>query len=118
MQTEQRAFNVSSVQIQVEVPRLLQVSLPLAWTRAQTPGSPQHTVPSVRSFSKFVGSSLSHDLPSPVDSPSSLRAQQPAAQQPPRRAQEGSFSLAHYGTQQIPAAYKDLAEPWTQVATC
>ncbi|KAM7148293.1 mitogen-activated protein kinase kinase kinase 1 isoform 1-T1 [Molossus nigricans] len=62
----------------------------------------------------------SHDLSSPVDSPSSLRAQQQAPQQPPlaglqRRAPEGSFSLTHYGAQQIPPAYKDLAEPWTQV---
>lgn len=56
-----------------------------------------------------------------MDTPSSLRAQQQAPQQPPlagpqRRAQEGGFSLTHYGAQQIPPAYKDLAEPWTQVA--
>ncbi|KAI5939062.1 Mitogen-activated protein kinase kinase kinase 1 [Manis javanica] len=63
----------------------------------------------------------SHELSSPVDSPSSLRAaqQQTAAQQPlagsQRRNQENNFNLPHYGTQQIPPAYKDLAEPWIQV---
>ncbi|XP_004848567.1 mitogen-activated protein kinase kinase kinase 1 isoform X1 [Heterocephalus glaber] len=63
----------------------------------------------------------SHELSSPVDSPSSLRAtQQQTTQQQPlagsqRRNQESSFNLTHYGTQQIPPAYKDLAEPWIQV---
>ncbi|XP_039725898.1 mitogen-activated protein kinase kinase kinase 1 isoform X1 [Pteropus medius] len=63
----------------------------------------------------------SHELSSPVDSPSSLRAaQQQTIQQPPlagpqRRNQENNFNLTHYGTQQIPPAYKDLAEPWIQV---
>ncbi|XP_051709731.1 mitogen-activated protein kinase kinase kinase 1 [Oryctolagus cuniculus] len=63
----------------------------------------------------------SHELSSPVDSPSSLRtAQQQTLQQPPlagsqRRTQESNFNLTHYGTQQIPPAYKDLAEPWIQV---
>uniref|UniRef100_A0ABI7XWX2 Mitogen-activated protein kinase kinase kinase 1 n=1 Tax=Felis catus TaxID=9685 RepID=A0ABI7XWX2_FELCA len=63
----------------------------------------------------------SHELSSPVDSPSSLRAaQQQTIQQPPlagsqRRSQESNFNLTHYGTQQIPPAYKDLAEPWIQV---
>ncbi|KAM5264548.1 mitogen-activated protein kinase kinase kinase 1 [Ctenodactylus gundi] len=63
----------------------------------------------------------SHELSSPVDSPSSLRAtQQQTTQQQPlagsqRRNQESNFNLTHYGTQQIPAAYKDLAEPWIQV---
>ncbi|XP_044916772.1 mitogen-activated protein kinase kinase kinase 1 isoform X2 [Felis catus] len=62
----------------------------------------------------------SHELSSPVDSPSSLRAaQQQTIQQPPlagsqRRSQESNFNLTHYGTQQIPPAYKDLAEPWIQ----
>ncbi|XP_048224023.1 mitogen-activated protein kinase kinase kinase 1 isoform X1 [Perognathus longimembris pacificus] len=58
----------------------------------------------------------SHELSSPVDSPSSLRAVQPqtlAGSQ--RRNQESNFNLTHYGTQQIPPAYKDLAEPWIQV---
>ncbi|XP_020033707.2 mitogen-activated protein kinase kinase kinase 1 isoform X1 [Castor canadensis] len=63
----------------------------------------------------------SHELSSPVDSPSSLRAaQQQTTQQQPlagsqRRSQESNFNLTHYGTQQIPPAYKDLAEPWIQV---
>ncbi|XP_029798121.1 mitogen-activated protein kinase kinase kinase 1 isoform X2 [Suricata suricatta] len=58
----------------------------------------------------------SHELSSPVDSPSSLRAaqQQPLAGSQ-RRSQESNFNLTHYGTQQIPPAYKDLAEPWIQV---
>ncbi|KAM5168294.1 mitogen-activated protein kinase kinase kinase 1 isoform 1-T1 [Callospermophilus lateralis] len=62
----------------------------------------------------------SHELSSPVDSPSSLRAaQQQTTQQQPlagsqRRNQESNFNLTHYGTQQIPPAYKDLAEPWIQ----
>ncbi|XP_062943188.1 mitogen-activated protein kinase kinase kinase 1 [Cynocephalus volans] len=63
----------------------------------------------------------SHELSSPVDSPSSLRVtQQQTIQQQPlaasqRRNQESNFNLTHYGTQQIPPAYKDLAEPWIQV---
>ncbi|XP_059273879.1 mitogen-activated protein kinase kinase kinase 1 isoform X1 [Mustela nigripes] len=63
----------------------------------------------------------SHELSSPVDSPSSLRAaqQQTVHQQSlagsQRRSQESNFNLTHYGTQQIPPAYKDLAEPWIQV---
>ncbi|XP_068846606.1 mitogen-activated protein kinase kinase kinase 1 [Capricornis sumatraensis] len=63
----------------------------------------------------------SHELSSPVDSPSPLRAtQQQTTQQHPlagsqRRNQESSLNLTHYGTQQIPPSYKDLAEPWIQV---
>uniref|UniRef100_A0A8C5KM87 Mitogen-activated protein kinase kinase kinase 1 n=1 Tax=Jaculus jaculus TaxID=51337 RepID=A0A8C5KM87_JACJA len=63
----------------------------------------------------------SHELSSPVDSPASLRAaQQPSSQQQPlagsqRRTQDSTFNPTHYGTQQIPPAYKDVAEPWTQV---
>ncbi|XP_036702113.1 mitogen-activated protein kinase kinase kinase 1 isoform X1 [Balaenoptera musculus] len=63
----------------------------------------------------------SHELPSPVDSPPSPRAaQQQTTQQHPlagsqRRNQESNYNLTHYGTQQIPPAYKDLAEPWIQV---
>ncbi|KAJ8778481.1 hypothetical protein J1605_013668 [Eschrichtius robustus] len=73
------------------------------------------------SISSFVTFSFSHELPSPVDSPPSLRAaQQQTTQQHPlagsqRRNQESNFNLTHYGTQQIPPAYKDLAEPWIQV---
>lgn len=56
-----------------------------------------------------------------MDSPTSLRGvQQPSSPQQPvagsqRRNQESNFNLTHYGTQQIPPAYKDLAEPWIQV---
>ncbi|XP_064128199.1 mitogen-activated protein kinase kinase kinase 1 isoform X2 [Loxodonta africana] len=63
----------------------------------------------------------SHELPSPVDPPSSLRAaQQQTTQQQPlagsqRRTQESDSNLTHYGAQQVPPAYKDLAEPWIQV---
>ncbi|XDA84860.1 hypothetical protein R6Z07F_014655 [Ovis aries] len=63
----------------------------------------------------------SHELSSPVDSPSPLRAtQQQTTQQHPlagsqRRNQESNLNLTHYGTQQIPPSYKDLAEPWIQV---
>ncbi|XP_059948884.1 mitogen-activated protein kinase kinase kinase 1 isoform X1 [Mesoplodon densirostris] len=62
----------------------------------------------------------SHELSSPVDSPSLRAAQQQTTQQHPlagsqRRNQESNFNLTHYGTQQIPPAYKDLAEPWIQV---
>ncbi|KAF4024391.1 hypothetical protein G4228_016516 [Cervus hanglu yarkandensis] len=62
----------------------------------------------------------SHELSSPVDSPSPLRAtQQQTTQQHPlagsqRRSQESNLNLTHYGTQQIPPSYKDLAEPWIQ----
>ncbi|XP_050008791.1 mitogen-activated protein kinase kinase kinase 1 isoform X1 [Alexandromys fortis] len=62
----------------------------------------------------------SHELSSPVDSPASLRAvPQPISPQQPvagsqRRNQESNFNLTHYGTQQIPPAYKELAEPWIQ----
>ncbi|XP_042546829.1 mitogen-activated protein kinase kinase kinase 1 [Dipodomys spectabilis] len=58
----------------------------------------------------------SHELSSPVDSPSSLRTvQQQTLAGSQRRTQESNFNLTHYGTQQIPPAYKDLAEPWIQV---
>ncbi|XP_044301899.1 mitogen-activated protein kinase kinase kinase 1 isoform X3 [Varanus komodoensis] len=60
-----------------------------------------------------------HELPSPVDSPSVLCVVQQQTQQPiaasPRRSQDSNFNLTHYGVQQIPSAYKDLAEPWIQV---
>ncbi|NXC74469.1 M3K1 kinase, partial [Anhinga anhinga] len=61
----------------------------------------------------------SHELPSPVDS-SVLRVVQQQTQQQStagsqRRTQESNFNLTHYGVQQIPSAYKDLAEPWIQV---
>lgn len=61
----------------------------------------------------------SHEIPSPVESPPVLRVVQQQTQQPttgsPRRNQDSNFNLTHYGVQQIPSAYKDLAEPWVQV---
>uniref|UniRef100_A0A8C6XRP0 Mitogen-activated protein kinase kinase kinase 1 n=1 Tax=Naja naja TaxID=35670 RepID=A0A8C6XRP0_NAJNA len=61
----------------------------------------------------------SHELPSPVDSPSIVCVVQQQTQQTvtgsPRRNQDSNFNLTHYGVQQIPSAYKDLAEPWIQV---
>ncbi|XP_053155284.1 mitogen-activated protein kinase kinase kinase 1 isoform X2 [Hemicordylus capensis] len=61
----------------------------------------------------------SHELSSPVDSPSVLRVVQQQTPQAttgsPRRNQDSNFNLTHYGVQQIPSAYKDLAEPWIQV---
>ncbi|KAM8793321.1 mitogen-activated protein kinase kinase kinase 1-like [Eudromia elegans] len=61
----------------------------------------------------------SHELPSPVDS-SVLRVVQQQTQQQSmagsqRRTQDSNFNLTHYGVQQIPYAYKDLAEPWIQI---
>ncbi|KAM9368016.1 mitogen-activated protein kinase kinase kinase 1 [Phaethornis superciliosus] len=61
----------------------------------------------------------SHELQSPVDS-SVLRVVQQQTQQQSttgsqRRTQDSNFNLTHYGVQQIPSAYKDLAEPWIQV---
>ncbi|XP_074788341.1 mitogen-activated protein kinase kinase kinase 1 isoform X1 [Athene noctua] len=61
----------------------------------------------------------SHELPNPVDS-SVLRVVQQQTQQQPtavsqRRTQDSNFNLTHYGVQQIPSVYKDLAEPWIQV---
>ncbi|XP_053304017.1 mitogen-activated protein kinase kinase kinase 1 [Spea bombifrons] len=63
----------------------------------------------------------SHELPGPVDSPPVHRAvQQPSLQQPStagsqRRSQDSNLNLTHYGVQQIPSAYKSMAEPWIQV---
>nr|XP_056705014.1 mitogen-activated protein kinase kinase kinase 1 [Euleptes europaea] len=61
----------------------------------------------------------SHELPSPVDSPPVLRVVQQQTPQStigsPRRSQDSSFNLTHYGVQQIPSSYKELAEPWIQV---
>ncbi|KAM8960224.1 mitogen-activated protein kinase kinase kinase 1 isoform 2-T2 [Pelodytes ibericus] len=63
----------------------------------------------------------SHELPGPVDSPPVLCAvQQPSLQQQStagsqRRSQDSNVNLTHYGVQQIPSAYKNMAEPWIQV---
>lgn len=54
-----------------------------------------------------------------MESPPILRVVQQQTQQPtvgsPRRSQDSNFNLTHYGVQQIPSVYKDLAEPWIQV---
>ncbi|OCU02502.1 mitogen-activated protein kinase kinase kinase 1 isoform X1 [Xenopus laevis] len=61
------------------------------------------------------------ELPGPADSPPILRAvQQQSLQQQPtagsqRRSQDTSLNLTHYGVQNIPFAYKNMAEPWIQV---
>ncbi|XP_068120983.1 mitogen-activated protein kinase kinase kinase 1 [Hyperolius riggenbachi] len=64
----------------------------------------------------------SQDIPTPVDSPPVLRAAQPQSLQPQspttaaqRRSQDSNLNLTNYGVQQIPAAYKSMAEPWIQV---
>lgn len=43
------------------------------------------------------------------------QTQQQSATGSQRRTQDSNFNLPHYGVQQIPSAYKDLAEPWIQV---
>ncbi|KAL4617631.1 mitogen-activated protein kinase kinase kinase 1 isoform X1 [Arapaima gigas] len=56
----------------------------------------------------------SHEPASPVNS----AASPPQASGPSeghRQAHEGDFTLPHYGVQQIPQAYKELAEPWVKV---
>ncbi|KAL7989024.1 hypothetical protein Chor_007943 [Crotalus horridus] len=79
--------------------------------------SNSHTLSS--SSTSTSSSENSHELPSPVDSPSIVCVVQQQTQQPvtgsPRRNQDSNFNLTHYGVQQIPSAYKDLAEPWIQV---
>ncbi|XP_074667151.1 mitogen-activated protein kinase kinase kinase 1-like isoform X1 [Strix aluco] len=61
----------------------------------------------------------SHELPSPVDSSVLHVVHQQIQQQftvgSQRRTQDSNFNLTHYGVQQIPSTYKDLAEPWIQV---
>ncbi|XP_030047797.1 mitogen-activated protein kinase kinase kinase 1 [Microcaecilia unicolor] len=61
----------------------------------------------------------SHDL-TDADSSAAVRSVQQqnlqqSASESPRRAQENNLNLTHYGVQQIPSSYKDLAEPWMQV---
>ncbi|KAM6037392.1 mitogen-activated protein kinase kinase kinase 1-like [Chlamydotis macqueenii] len=61
----------------------------------------------------------SRELPSPVDSSVLHVVHQQSQQQSTfgsqKRTQDSNFILTHYGVQQIPSAYKDLAEPWIQV---
>ncbi|KAG9355022.1 hypothetical protein JZ751_001735 [Albula glossodonta] len=64
----------------------------------------------------------SYEQTSPVDSTVCLQGQ-PQDQQSQsaphsddqRRPPEGDFNLLHYGVQQIPQMYKELAEPWVKV---
>ncbi|XP_009884099.1 PREDICTED: mitogen-activated protein kinase kinase kinase 1-like [Charadrius vociferus] len=62
----------------------------------------------------------SRELPSPVDCSSVLHVvyqqiQQQSTVGSQRRTQDGNFNLTHYGVQQIPSAYRNLAETWIQV---
>ncbi|XP_060764096.1 mitogen-activated protein kinase kinase kinase 1 [Neoarius graeffei] len=65
----------------------------------------------------------SHDPASTVESSisrsqslvSSSTASSSSQAEGQRAAHEGDFSLPHYGVQQIPQTYKELAEPWIKV---
>ncbi|KAG9328559.1 hypothetical protein JZ751_013005, partial [Albula glossodonta] len=65
---------------------------------------------------------MHYEQTSPVDSTVCLQGQ-PQDQQSQsaphsddqRRPPEGDFNLLHYGVQQIPQMYKELAEPWVKV---
>ncbi|KAG5272702.1 hypothetical protein AALO_G00168410 [Alosa alosa] len=61
----------------------------------------------------------SHDPSSSVEGSSSRtqsQASSAAHSESPRLGQpEGDFTLPHYGVQQIPQTYKELAEPWIKV---
>ena len=61
----------------------------------------------------------SHDPSSSVDGASSRTQSQSSSghSDSPRPGQpEGDFTLPHYGVQQIPQTYKELAEPWIKVS--
>nr|XP_015193254.1 PREDICTED: mitogen-activated protein kinase kinase kinase 1 isoform X2 [Lepisosteus oculatus] len=64
----------------------------------------------------------SHDSSSTLDSAAlrqghnqSLQHQHSPHTDAQRRVQESDFNLPHYGVQQIPLTYKELAEPWIKV---
>ncbi|XP_058846331.1 mitogen-activated protein kinase kinase kinase 1-like isoform X1 [Acipenser ruthenus] len=64
----------------------------------------------------------SHEMPSPLDASSgrpvhsqSHQHHQPSPTDTQRSQQESDFNLPQYGAQQIPPAYKELAEPWIKV---
>ncbi|KAJ8401904.1 hypothetical protein AAFF_G00374850 [Aldrovandia affinis] len=58
----------------------------------------------------------SHDPATPSDSVGGRSQNQASSQsEGQRQAQEGDFTLPHYGVQQIPQTYKELAEPWIKV---
>ncbi|GAB0203518.1 mitochondrial enolase superfamily member 1 [Grus japonensis] len=79
--------------------------------------SNSHTLSS--SSTSTSSSENSHELPSPVDSSVIRVVQQQTQQQSTagsqRRTQDSNFNPTHYGVQQIPSAYKDLADPWIQM---
>ncbi|KAG5834402.1 hypothetical protein ANANG_G00261130 [Anguilla anguilla] len=58
----------------------------------------------------------SHDPAAPSDG-AGARSQNQASShsEGQRQGQEGDFTLPHYGVQQIPQTYKELAEPWIKV---
>uniref|UniRef100_A0A8C9VAH5 Mitogen-activated protein kinase kinase kinase 1 n=1 Tax=Scleropages formosus TaxID=113540 RepID=A0A8C9VAH5_SCLFO len=56
----------------------------------------------------------SHEPASPVDSTTS-QSQALGPSEGHRQSHDGDFTLPHYGVQQIPQAYKELAEPWIKV---
>ncbi|XP_061119428.1 mitogen-activated protein kinase kinase kinase 1 isoform X2 [Conger conger] len=58
----------------------------------------------------------SHEPASPSDGAGGRSQNQASSQsEGQRQAQEGDFTLPHYGVQQIPQAYRELAEPWIKV---
>ncbi|XP_060751619.1 mitogen-activated protein kinase kinase kinase 1 isoform X1 [Tachysurus vachellii] len=61
----------------------------------------------------------SHDPASTVESSTSLVSSSISSSssnaEGQRAGHEGDFSLPHYGVQQIPQTYKELAEPWIKV---
>lgn len=73
--------------------------------------------------STHVRSVFSHDPASAVENSisrsqslvSSSTASSSSHAEGQRAGHEGDFSLPHYGVQQIPQTYKELAEPWIKV---
>lgn len=61
--------------------------------------------------------SQSQASPSSTSSSTTAGAAGGAHSESPRLGQqEGDFTLPHYGVQQIPQTYKELAEPWIKVS--
>ncbi|XP_072570916.1 mitogen-activated protein kinase kinase kinase 1 isoform X1 [Paramormyrops kingsleyae] len=58
----------------------------------------------------------SHEPASPVENAGTHpQGQTVAPSESPIQTQEGDFTLPHYGVQQIPQSYKELAKPWIRV---
>ncbi|KAJ8286722.1 hypothetical protein GJAV_G00042570 [Gymnothorax javanicus] len=58
----------------------------------------------------------SHEPASPLDGAGGRSASQASSQsEGQRQSQEGDLILPHYGVQQIPQTYRELAEPWIKV---